>query len=113
MILHVLHCLNFVLAEKIRVLCNLGSTYTYLCNFPEAENCFTQALVIGKQSFDDSSKTWRVLKPEIFKRRGVMKRKKGEADVALTLLKESAKMKKPQHNGLSNLHQLGKEQCFC
>ena len=102
-----LHCI-ILITEKTKVLHNLGSTYTYLCNFTEAEQCFTQALDIGSQNFDDKSETWNIVKSDILKKMGVMKRKKGEATVALELLKHCEEMKKPKENRFFNLHQLGK-----
>lgn len=79
--------------ERTKVLCNLGSTYTYLGKFNDAEKCFKQALMIVNQNFDIKSQSWVTKKSEILEKKGIMKRKKGEPLASLELLKECVELK--------------------
>ena len=81
--------------ERTKVLYNLGSTYTYLGKYDDAEKCFDQALEIVNQNlFDINRQAWVIKKSEILEQKGIMKRKKGEIIASLELLKQCVDLKR-------------------
>lgn len=91
--LNVYHIMLNLLVERTKVLKNLGSTYTYLGKFSDAEKCFDQALEIANKQFDINRQAWVIKKSEILEQMGKMKRKKGEIIASLELLKQCVDLK--------------------
>ena len=79
--------------EKAKALCNLGTTYTHLCEFDEAEKYLEQALEIAESQFDISSHTWAIRTTEILEKLGRMKRRKGEVNDSYALLMRCVELK--------------------
>ena len=83
----------YIFVEKAKALCNLGTTYTHLCKFKEAEEYLDQAYEIAKNQFDMRSHTWAIRTTEILEKLGIMKRRKGEITESLNLLTECVELK--------------------
>ena len=83
----------YIFLEKAKALCDLGTTYTHLCNFAEAETHLEQALEIAKKQFDKSSHSWAIRLTEILEKLGSMKRKRGEVNEALDILTHCVDLK--------------------
>jgi len=95
--------------EKSKALCNLGSTYTHLCKFEDAQNTLQHALELAKKNFDMSSGTYIIKKTEILEKMGTLERRQGNVKESLKLLTQCVDLKKKhyspnwsQHPGKNN-----------
>ena len=85
--------MHIYFVEKAKALCNLGTTYTHLCQFGEAEKYLEQALEIAESQFDIYSHAWAIRTTEILEKFGRMKRRKGEVNDSLRFLMRCVELK--------------------
>ena len=92
----IIHAYKFV--EKAKALCNLGTTYTHMGNFKEAEEHLDQAYEIAMDQFDIRNHTWAIRTTEILEKLGIMKRRKGETTESLNLLMQCVELKNKHYH---------------
>jgi len=80
----------------------LGTTYTHLCKFAEAEEYLEQALEIAENQFDSTSHNWTIRTTEILEKLGTMKRRKGDVNESLNLLTQCVELKNKHYFSINH-----------
>ena len=92
------------ITEKSKALCNLGSTYTHLCKFKDAQTALQQAFELAKKHFDMSSGTCIIKKTEILEKMGTLERRQGNVNESLKLLIQCVDLQKKHYSHYSSQH---------
>ncbi|XP_065894706.1 uncharacterized protein [Dysidea avara] len=91
-------------SERAKTLCNLGTTYTHLCEYENAEKSLKEGLELIGGHYDNSSETWGIRKTEILEKLGNMNRRKGYLGESLEFLTECVDLKKKCFSAYTAYH---------